>query len=384
MSKKIIPDNWKELKEQKEKQLRDAALQNSGQPSDQKQTALPLSNNTAEKPVVQPQVKADVKPQPQNPVAKKEPVQQKPAEKQPEKKQELQLAVWQQYLSQGKGDFMNTAITTFTFDENHNENQKKEYLEKIFLQEIGFAEQMFKENTDLKDCDGDSIRNAIVNIVRLNVTLNPTFDLAYLVPRSRNGVKRCVVDLSFKALRKILLELGFVIDFRSFVIYNTDKFVNNIPLDGTVIYEPKSCATLDDHNKRKMVGVLSMAIMSNGNINYHYVDGWEVERIRKCSPSSQKENSAWVKWTDKMWQKTALRQHFPMLLRGDIHAFPQDVQVALQSVKDSDEWIEKQEKKKKKYEEAMDTNPVQDAEVISETKTKDQPVQEEKQIIKTK
>ncbi len=69
--------------------------------------------------------------------------------------------------------------------------------------ELGFAMQIIQNNDDLQRCDPKSILNAVVNVARTSVTLNPVMRLAYLVPRKG----KCVPDFSYIGLVAMLREI---------------------------------------------------------------------------------------------------------------------------------------------------------------------------------
>ena len=60
--------------------------------------------------------------------------------------------------------------------------------------ELGFAMQIFQNSDALQICDPQSILNAVVNVARTSVTLNPVMRLAYLVPR-KNKCGRSLLSL---------------------------------------------------------------------------------------------------------------------------------------------------------------------------------------------
>ena len=65
--------------------------------------------------------------------------------------------------------------------------------------ELGFAAQIFEQNPSLQKCDPVSIINAVVNVARTSITLNPVLKLAYLIPRKN----KCVLEFSYVGLIKI-------------------------------------------------------------------------------------------------------------------------------------------------------------------------------------
>jgi recombinational DNA repair protein RecT len=68
-------------------------------------------------------------------------------------------------MNENKSEWMQTLTTAYPKFEQINPNKAKS--------ELGFAMQIFQNNPTLQRCDPQSILNAVVNVARTSITLNP-------------------------------------------------------------------------------------------------------------------------------------------------------------------------------------------------------------------
>ena len=89
-----------------------------------------------------------------------------------------------------------------------------------FNREAGFAIQILTQNEFLANCEQQSIVNSVVNVSLTGLTLNPALKYTYLIPR--NG--KCILDISYIGMIKILTDAGAVKNIDAGVIYSNDKY----------------------------------------------------------------------------------------------------------------------------------------------------------------
>ena len=90
--------------------------------------------------------------------------------------------------------------------------------------ELGFAAQLIQTSKQLQECTSDSIMNAVINIARTSITINPVMKLAYLVPRAG----KCVLDFSYIGLVKMLKDNGCISYIEAFVVFDDEEFEYDI------------------------------------------------------------------------------------------------------------------------------------------------------------
>ncbi len=178
--------------------------------------------------------------------------------------------------------------------------------------ELGFAMQIFESNTYLQKCDAKSIFNAVVNVARTSITLNPVMRLAYLIPRKN----RCVLEFSYMGLVAMLRDNNCIKSISAVIVFADEEFEHDIA-SNKIIHKPKYAKTEQEHNSREMIGCYSRATIPNGEIVYEFMPMWEIDKIRRMSDGSGSKYSAWNTWRDEMIKKSVIKRHFKMLISGN-------------------------------------------------------------------
>lgn len=178
--------------------------------------------------------------------------------------------------------------------------------------ELGFAQQIFETNTYLQQCDPQSIFNAVVNVARTSITLNPVMRLAYLIPRKN----KCVLEFSYMGLVAMLRDNNCIKSIQAVIVFEDEDFEYDIA-SNRITHKPKYAKTEEEHNSREMIGCYSRATLPNGEIAYEFMPMWEIDKIRRQSDGSSSKYSAWNTWRDEMIKKSVIKRHFKMLISGN-------------------------------------------------------------------
>ena len=208
-----------------------------------------------------------------------------------------EIKLWEQSLQKGHKKLLSVYS-------GNSEIVSKEIKAKA-LQELGFAYQLISENEMLQKCTPLSIINAITNIARTSITLNPVMRLAYLVPR--NG--KCILDFSYMGMISLLKNNGNIKTINSYIVYEDEEFKHDI-VNNVIQHTPKYVMTEKEHNARKKIGAYSVAKLPSNDVDYCFMPIWEIEKIKKSS----KGGFAWKDWEDEMIKKTVIKRHFKMLI----------------------------------------------------------------------
>ena len=226
-------------------------------------------------------------------------------ETKPQTQQKRPLAAWKQAIVKAESKFL--AI------EDRPEVAKKE---------LGFVLQILEGNPYLQKCTPESITNAVINIARTSITLNPILKLCYLVPRQIKGQLNVVLDFSYIGLVKMLKDSGSIKHIDAYIVYQDEvdaggfEFdINGSKVKHNIIYA-KSAA---DQKKRKVYGAYSRVILPDNTILFtQLMPNWEIEKVRDTSESYKnlkaRPFSPWTTWTEEMIKKTKLKRDFKMLI----------------------------------------------------------------------
>lgn len=226
-----------------------------------------------------------------------------------------------------------------------------------FNREAGFAIQILTQNDFLASCEQESIRNAVVNVSLTGLTLNPALKYAYLIPRGG----KCILDISYMGMIKVLTDAGAVKNVDAGVIYSNDKYDFRKGTDPYFKHIPAL------YNRGEKVGAYAIAFLRDGGFQFEILGRDEIEKVRATSESYKNEKtrnySPWEKWEDEMWKKTVLKRLFKLLPKTN---FSDQLIAAISNEHENDISDLPSDLKEKKYTDIFEE--VQTPEVVNETK----------------
>jgi len=180
-----------------------------------------------------------------------------------------------------------------------------------FNREAGFAIQILVNNPYLMKCDPESVKHAVVNVALTGITLNPALKFAYLIPRKVKSEMKCILDISYMGMIKILTDAGAVKNVDAGVIYSNDKYDYRRGSDPYFKHQPALS------NKGEKIGAYAIAFLRDGGFQFEILGREEIEKIRTTSESYKNEEgrkySPWETWEDEMWKKSVLKRLFKLL-----------------------------------------------------------------------
>jgi recombination protein RecT len=237
-----------------------------------------------------------------------------------------------------------------------------------FNREAGFAIQILTNNEYLMKCDPNSVKDSIVNVALTGITLNPALKYAYLVPRKVKGELKCILDISYMGMIKILTDAGAVKNVDAGVIYSNDKYDFRRGSDPYFKHQPAL-----SHRGEK-IGSYAIAFLRDGGFQFEILGREEIEKVRATSESYKNEQgrkySPWETWEDEMWKKTALKRLFKLLPKTNfseqlIASISHDYENEVTDLKDPED----------KY--AGMFEDIQDAQVIKDSPVEKKPKKEQ-------
>lgn len=175
--------------------------------------------------------------------------------------------------------------------------------------ELGFANQIFQGSPYLQKCTPESIINAVVNVARTSVTLNPVMRLAYLIPRGN----KCVLEFSYMGMVAMLKDNNCIKNISAKIVYDDEEF--NYDMATNLIHHiPIYAKTEEENNERTILGCYSRAVLFTNDVVYEYMAMWEINKIKNDSANSHSEHSAWKTNLLEMIKKSVIKRHFKMLI----------------------------------------------------------------------
>lgn len=192
-----------------------------------------------------------------------------------------------------------------------------------WAQECLFALQAFRANRRLQECTEQSVRDSILDVAAIGLSLNPALKHAYLIPRKRRvgGTRenpiyetQCCLDISYLGMKHACEQSGAVRSVRADVVYEADEFAYQSGSDPDITHVPN--LTTKDRGVR--IAAYVTAILKDGTKHHTVIPAVDVETARACSENSgldpkdpRSKYSPWVRFTDRMWMKTAVKKGAP-------------------------------------------------------------------------
>lgn len=191
---------------------------------------------------------------------------------------------------------------------------------ETMAKEISFAVQHVNKNPKLKQADGTSVMQSIMNVCQVGLSLNPVKKLGYLVPRWDAMTKKNIVafEPSYQGLVKLLTDSGSVEIVYAQLVYENDHFE---VLQGTtqeIIHKPQPFG-----DRGNVIGVYAVGVLPSGIKMTETMSIGEIEEIRERSDSYKafkagKINSCvWDSDFGEMARKTVIRRIFKYLPKSE-------------------------------------------------------------------
>ena len=170
-----------------------------------------------------------------------------------------------------------------------------------FNQEACFALQQMKANDYLGKiamARPSSIKEAMLNLASIGLSLNPADKHAYLIPR---GGEVCL-DISYTGLVSLATKSGAIEFVTAEIVYQGEDFQlgthNQAPLHA-----------FDPFNRNSdMRGVYCVAQLNSGGVMVETMTKTEIDDIRSLSHCSSSKSSPWVNFYGEMAKKCVIKR----------------------------------------------------------------------------
>lgn len=199
--------------------------------------------------------------------------------------QQQQITGWKQSIGKAKQRFQNIAKMSNTG--------------MVWERESMFALQAIKSSKYLQECNTDSIRDAIINVASIGLSLSPAEKLVYIVPRDG----KAVLDVSYQGLLKLATDSGSVMWAKVELVYEQDEFewlgVNKMPHHR--IADPFTT------HRGPLRGGYCVAQLASGD---KLIEVMGKDELDKVKDQSKAKNGPWKTWPEEMMKKTILKRAY--------------------------------------------------------------------------
>lgn len=172
-----------------------------------------------------------------------------------------------------------------------------------FSRECHFAVQHITKNKftlDTAKKDQTSLKNAIVNVAAVGLSLNPVNHYAYLVPRDGS----ICLDISYRGLIKLATDTGSIKWAKAVLVYTTDTFVYKGPAE-----KPQHDADVFSSDRGEVVGGYCIAKTSDEDFLIETMSLADIHEVRATSKAyASGSNCPWKTFFDEMAKKTLIKR----------------------------------------------------------------------------
>lgn len=171
-----------------------------------------------------------------------------------------------------------------------------------YTNEAFFASQIIKKNEYLMKIanqNPESLRNAVINVASIGISLNPASKLAYLIPRKGE----CCLDISYLGLIKLATDTGSIKWARAELVHENDVFVYH----GAT--EKPEFSTPNAFERGRVVGVYCVAKTYDDDYLSGVMSSLECYKIRDLSEAWKRNRSGpWALFEGEMMKKCILKR----------------------------------------------------------------------------
>jgi len=189
----------------------------------------------------------------------------------------------------------------------------------VYQSEAMFAMQAIQKNSyteTIANKSPDSVRNAVINVASIGLSLNPATALAYLVPRD-NVI---CLDISYQGLIRIATDTGSIRWAKAELVHKNDDFLY------------RGVSSIPEHtfnpfgDRGDFVGVYCTAKTSDGDYLTEVISASDINEIRNKSQAyisfanGKARQCPWNDFFGEMAKKTCIKRAsktWPKSQRGD-------------------------------------------------------------------
>ena len=180
-----------------------------------------------------------------------------------------------------------------------------------FERECHFAKQLLVANDyTLKVARNNeaSLRNAILNVAAIGISLNPAEKLAYLVPRD----SAVMLDISYRGLMRLAIDSGAITKCKVELVYEQDQFEwHDMYTMPTHRFDPFDASHSGDDPFPGLRGGYCAATLPDGSVIVGHMGLQAIMKVRNASKTlsgNAAKYSPWTHWPRQMIEKAIVRQ----------------------------------------------------------------------------
>ena len=177
----------------------------------------------------------------------------------------------------------------------------------VWAKESQFAMQALQNSKYLNDAawsNQASLKNAIINVASIGISLNPALKHAYLVPRSIEKGKPAAIclDISYMGLMHLAQQTGSILWGQAKIVYAGDDY-ENTGIDSAPSH--KSNPFKPNKDRGDVIGAYCTVKTSDGS---YLTEEMNIDELNKIKSASKAANGPWKTWPEEMMRKSVVKR----------------------------------------------------------------------------
>ena len=195
-----------------------------------------------------------------------------------------------------------------------------------FSAEARFALGAISNNKQLLKCDPETLKDSMVHLAAMGLSLNPAAQQAALIPRwnSKKGALDCTASPQYRGLMKLATDTGLVTNITAEVVFECeeDSFDVDLGSNPYIKHKPKVFVSatervinLQDAGANKLIGAYCIAhLRDSDKPHITMMDLSEVMTIANASDAfkprkpGRNPSGPWITWPGEMVKKAVIRR----------------------------------------------------------------------------
>lgn len=207
------------------------------------------------------------------------------------------------------------------------QNKKVGMLE--YSAEARFALQAFGNNPQLLKCDPETVKDSLVHLAAMGLSLNPASQQAALIPRwnSKKGCLDCTASPQYRGLMKLATDTGLITNITAEIVMRCEEDSFDVDLGSRPylkhkpkIFAPPEQRIVDLKNEAINCAIGAYCIAHLRNSEYPHITVMDLTEIltianqsdafnpRSRNNNTRKPSGPWITWAGEMIKKAVIRR----------------------------------------------------------------------------
>src|SRR2546422_7300548 len=171
---------------------------------------------------------------------------------------------------------------------------------------IYVALETVRADSYLRQCEPQSIVQAVLEASQLGLMLGNKLGHAYLAPRreKKTNTLKCQLLIGYRGFIALAHRTGKVSSIYPAIVHQGDQFSLKLGTGRQLVHVP----LLDPAKRGDWIGAYAVVEFRDGRTDFEWMTRQEIEKVKQCSESASEAWSPWRRFEDEMIKKSPIRR----------------------------------------------------------------------------